>query len=73
MYIYVCASARVIKHSRFKANTCVEERVGGGIFFSLGTALSQNRRDLPFFSIKNLSQILPHSTKGVFFFLLSNE
>ena len=78
----MCASARVIKHSRFKAKKRAwkERRVvlfwrRPNFSFSLWTALSQNN-DKIFLSfwIKNLSQILLRIIKVYSFsLLLSNE
>ena len=80
----VCLFSRVIKHSLVlkQRNVRGKKEVvlsGGGIFLfffflSLGTALSQHRRDLPFFLDKNLSQILLRIIKVYSFsLLLSNQ
>ena len=75
LYMYICASARVIKHSSFKAKKRVwKERVVlfwrrnffFSLFFLFGLLSHKTDKIFHFFWIKNLSQI--NTNKGVFFF-----
>ena len=72
----MCASARVIKHSRFKAKKRAwkDSRVvlfwrrRNFFFLSLDCSLTKQRQDLPFFLDKKSLTNITTNNKGVFFF-----